>query len=403
MSVSCQLWTNVHLITMTDNADPYGLIDNGALIEENGSIVWLGKADEIPEKDFTQVHDCNDRFLSPGLIDCHTHILYAGERVTEFEMRLNGISYAEISKRGGGILSTVNATRRASESELVNDTIDRLQHFIREGVTTVEIKSGYGLDTENEIKMLRAIKQLKHHLPLTIEATFLGAHAIPTEFHNNTDAYIDLVCDEMIPLITKENLATSMDAFCESIAFTVDQTERVFKSAKSLQLKLHADQLSDSGGAELAAKYGALSADHLEYTSEAGVIAMSRSNTVAVLLPGAFYTLRETQLPPVDLLRKYNVPIAIASDSNPGSSPVLSLRLMCNMACILFKLSPEEAVKGVTIAAANALGLEDKIGSLEVGKKADLVLWDISRPAELAYCVGGNLCKSVVKEGVIIQ
>lgn len=405
MSVNCQLWSDAQLITMTENGHPYGLIENGAVVEENGNISWLGKMDQVPEKNYRHVHDCGGRFLSPGLIDCHTHILYAGERVREFEIRLNGISYSEIAESGGGILATVNATRHAGADELIDSTLARLQHFIHEGVTTVEIKSGYGLDSDTEIKMLRAVQQLRQYVPLTIEATFLGAHAVPPEHNNNPDAYIDLVCNEMIPVISSKKLATSVDVFCESIAFTSAQTERVFKTAKSesLQVKLHADQLSDSGGAALAAKYDALSADHLEYTSEAGIKAMAKSNTVAVLLPGAFYTLGETRLPPVDLLRKYNVPIAIASDSNPGSSPVLSLRLMCNMACTLFKLSPEEAIKGVTVAAAAALGLEDKIGSLQVGKKADFALWDINHPAELAYAVGGNLCKSVIKEGVIIQ
>ena len=400
-----QLWTKVHLITLTNNGEAYGLIENGAIVSKAGRIAWLGKQKDIPNWHYDETVEFDGRYLTPGLIDCHTHHIYAGDRADEFEMLLNGIDYREIAKRGGGILSTVKKTREASKQELIESATKRLDHFIKEGVTTVEIKSGYGLDTDSELKILRVIQELKNQTALNIESTFLGAHAIPPEFENNADAYIDLVCYEMLPKVAKAQLATAVDAFCETIAFSYEQTERVFASAKAkkLNIKLHADQLSDSNSAALAARFHALSADHLEYTSENSVKAMAQSGTVAVLLPGAFYTLGETQLPPIHLFRKYKVPMAVASDSNPGSSPVLSLQLMLNMACNLFKLTPEEAIKGVTIYAALALGRQAEIGTLEVGKKADFAIWDINQPTELAYYAGGNPCYASVKDGQIIN
>lgn len=397
------VWIHAHLATMA--GANYGLIEDGAIGIRSGRIAWLGAMralPDIPQKLAREVHDAKGAWLTPGLIDCHTHLVYAGDRAEEFALRRQGKSYAEIAKAGGGILSTVRATREASEEELLQASTRRLESFLKEGVTTIEIKSGYGLDMENERKILRVARRLGESYPVTVRATFLGAHSVPPEFKGRTDDYIRLVCEEMLPAISRGKLADAVDGFCESIAFSPTQIEKVFEAAQryGLSIKLHAEQLSDQGGAALAARYKALSADHLEYASEAGVRAMGEAGTVAVLLPGAFYTLQETRKPPVECLRKYNVPIAIASDCNPGTSPACSLLLMLNMGCTLFGLTPEEALAGVTLHAAKALGLADKVGTLEAGKDADIALWDIAHPQELAYHLGYNPCRGVTKGGV---
>ena len=400
------LWINAHLATMS-SGNPYGAIRDGALAISQGKIAWVGRFKDIPSdihSKATQIFNVRGRWITPGLIDCHTHLVYAGHRANEFEMRLSGISYEEIARRGGGIRSTVEATRTAGETVLFNESAKRLSSLINEGVTTVEIKSGYGLDLETECKMLRVARLLGEKFHVTVCPTYLGAHALPPEFQGKKDAYIDFICREVLPQIAGENLATAVDAFCENIAFTPEQTERIFKVATDLRLrvKLHAEQLSDQGGASLAAKYNALSADHLEYLSEAGAWALARSGTVAVLLPGAFYFLRESQYPPVDLLRQHDIPIAIATDCNPGTSPAFSILLMLNMACTLFRLTPEEALGGVTRNAARALGLERRVGTLEKGKDGDFVIWDISEPAELAYAMGSNPCCQVIRRGEVM-
>lgn len=392
------LWINASLATMAENATP---IERGALAIKGGRIAWIGPMDALPAHD-CPVHDAKGAWLTPGLIDCHTHMVYAGNRAGEFAQRLAGKSYADIAREGGGILSTVRATRTASEDELFAASEKRLQPFLQEGVTTTEIKSGYGLDSENEIKMLRVARALGKKYPVTVRTTFLGAHTVPTEFKGDADRYVDLVCNDMLPAIAKEKLADAVDGFCETIAFSPAQIERVFAAAKQhgLAVKLHAEQLSDQNGAALAARYGALSADHLEFASEDGIKAMAKSKTVAVLLPGAFYMLKETRKPPVELLRKHGVPIALASDCNPGTSPTNSLLLMLNMGCILFGLTPEEALLGVTRHAAAALGIAGEVGTLEVGKVADIALWDIASPVELSYRLGYNPCVGVIKNGV---
>ena len=398
------LWTNIHLATMTDGSSSYGEIENGALAISEGKIAWLGKAQDIPEYDVkkVQVIDGKGQWMSPGLIDCHTHLVYGGNRANEFEMRLQGKSYQEIANAGGGIVSTVKATRAASETELLNSALSRLTALHQQGVTTVEVKSGYGLDTESEIKMLSVAGQLAEHLPVTIKRTFLGAHALPTEYKDQPDAYIDLVCKEMMPTIAQQQLADTVDVFCENIGFNLEQTEQVFLAAQQndLAIKVHAEQLSDLGGTALAAKYQALSADHVEFLSFDGVKAMAAANMTAVLLPGAYYFLRETQLPPIDALREQGVSIAIATDVNPGSSPICSLQLMLNMACTLFRLTPAEAIAGVTCHGAKALGLSNSKGQLKVGYDADLACWDIKQPAELCYQFGVNPLTSLIKNGV---
>jgi imidazolonepropionase len=337
------------------------------------------------------------------LIDCHTHLVYAGTRAHEFELRLQGATYEEIARGGGGIVATVAATREASETELVDAASRRLKHLLDEGVTTIEIKSGYGLRTDAELKQLRVARLLGAAAPVSVRTTFLGAHAVPPEYKGRADEYVDLVCDEMLPAAAAARLADAVDAFCERIGFSPEQTSRVFERARALGLpvKLHADQLSDLGGAALAARFAALSADHLEYTSEAGVRAMAGAGTVAVLLPGAFYFLRETKLPPVQALRDHRVPIAVSTDCNPGSSPLTSILLTLNLACTLFRLTPEEALAGVTCHAARALGIAGTHGTLEVGKACDLAIWEIGAPAELAYAMGANPCVGVVKDGVV--
>jgi imidazolonepropionase len=401
------LWVNGRLATMVPEtrAAPYGAIEDGALAVDGGGIAWVGPRADLPgapDSLARRVHDLDRRWLTPGLIDCHTHLVYGGDRAAEFEARLEGASYADIARAGGGILSTVAATRGASEDELFQAARPRLDALIAEGVTTVEIKSGYGLDLDNELKQLRVARALGADLPVTVETTFLGAHALPPEFAGRAEAYIDAVV-AMLPEVAASGLADAIDAFCEKIAFSPEQTARVFEAAcaRGLPVKLHADQLSDLGGAALAARFGALSADHLEYTSTDGVAAMAAAGTVAVILPGAFYVLRETQIPPVAALRAAGVPIALATDCNPGSAPVTSLLLMLNMGCTLFRLTPEEALAGVTRHAATALGLGASHGTLEVGKAADLAVWDIERPAELAYRLGFNPLAYAAKGGTI--
>lgn len=400
------VWTNVHLATMdgaTRTADSYGTIRDGALAVRDGRIAWVGPRRGLPSGWRAETeHDGRGAWLTPGLIDCHTHLIYAGNRADEFEMRLAGTSYEVIAKAGGGIASTVRATRAASEDELVAQGALRLRHLLAEGVTTVEIKSGYGLDTANELKMLRAARRLGKTCGVEVKTTFLGAHALPPEFTGRADDYIALVCEEMLPAVADAKLADAVDAFCERIGFTPAQTARVFDAAKEygLPVKLHADQLSDLGGGRLAAEYRSLSADHLEYASVASVRALAEVGAAAVLLPGAFYFLRETQLPPIATLRQHNVPLAIATDCNPGTSPCTSLLLMLNMACTLFRLTPAEALAGVTRNAAKALGVGSEVGRLVADQRADLALWDISRPAELAYAFGTNPCVGRVVRGV---
>jgi imidazolonepropionase len=397
------LWVNVHLATMTLQT-PYGSVEDGALAVSGDRLIWVGKRKDVPEKievGAKATHDGHGAWVTPGLVDCHTHLVYAGNRAREFEMRLQGATYEQIALQGGGIRSTVSATRAASEENLFRQSAARLESMLAEGVTTVEIKSGYGLDLATELKILRVARLLGERFPVTVKPTFLGAHALPPEFEGKSDEYIDFVSTEVLPKVAEQGLAVSVDVFCDRIGFTPDQTERIFRAAKALglHLKLHAEQLSDQGGAELAARYGALSADHLEHLSEEGVKALAKSGTAAVLLPGSSYFIRETRIPPVDLLRKYKVRMAVSTDCNPGTSPTTSLLLMLNMACTLFTLTPEEALAGATINAAKALGLEQCIGSLTPGKDADFVLWDISSPAELSYGFGFNPCLEVIRHG----
>jgi len=397
------IWVNAQLATMRPGSH-YGALRDGALAVKDGRIAWVGERaalDQAPENIAREVHDAGGAWITPGLVDCHTHLVYAGDRAHEFELRLHGASYEEIAKAGGGIVSTVMKTRAASETELYAAAAKRLRHWLREGVTTIEVKSGYGLEREAELKMLRVACRLGAEHPVTVRTTFLGAHALPEEYRGRADEYIALVCEEMLPAAAREGLADAVDAFCETIGFTPAQTARVFEAACAhrLPVKLHADQLSDLDGARLAARYGALSADHLEYTNEKGAEAMARAGTVAVLLPGAFYFLRERQLPPLEALRRQGVRIALATDHNPGSSPLCSPLLVLNLACTLFRMTPEEALAGLTRNGAAALGLGNEIGTLEEGKQADFALWDIGQPAELAYAIGANPCVGVVRGG----
>ncbi|MBA6416079.1 imidazolonepropionase [Colwellia sp. 6M3] len=400
------LWTNVNLATMTEGAKGYGAIENGAIAIANGKIAWLGTEAQLPDFDLNTVKviDGGGTWLTPGLVDCHTHIVYGGNRANEFEMRLEGKSYQEIANAGGGIISTVKATRAASEEALFKSALKRLKALHQQGVTSIEIKSGYGLDTDNEIKMLKVAKRLGETLPVTVLKTFLGAHALPTEYKDRADEYIDLVCEEMIPKISANKLVDAVDVFCEGIGFNLAQTEKVFAAAKAhnLPVKVHAEQLSNLGGTELAAKYQALSSDHIEFLDEAGVKAMKSADMTAVLLPGAFYFLRETQLPPMELLRKHGVSMAIATDANPGSSPINSIQLMLNMACTLFRLTPAEALAGVTCHGAKALGLSGKKGQLAVGYDADIACWDIEQPAELCYQFGVNPLVNLIQAGKVV-
>lgn len=397
------LWQNGNLATMAGSEPAYGTIEDGAIAAAGGQIAWVGRRADLPgrpENLARSVHDLDGFWLTPGLVDCHTHLVYAGDRAHEFELRLQGASYEELARAGGGIVSTVKATRAASEDALYAQSAPRLRALIAEGVTTVEIKSGYGLELEAEQKQLRVARRLGERHPVTVRTTFLGAHALPPEFEGQADAYIDSVI-AMVEAVARAGLADAVDAFCENIGFTPAQTARVFEAARAhgLPVKLHAEQLSDLGGAALAARFGALSADHLEFTGEDGVAAMADAGTVAVLLPGAFYMLRETKLPPLAALRDRGVPMALATDCNPGSSPLTSILLTLNMACTLFRLTPEEALAGVTRNGARALGLAGSHGTLETGKAADFAVWRIARPAELAYRIGFNPLAYAVKDG----
>ncbi|MBF8702124.1 imidazolonepropionase [Pseudomonas putida] len=393
------VWQHCHVATMVGGR--YSAIEDAAIVTNAGLIEWIGPRVELAAVEAERTVDLGGAWVTPGLIDCHTHAVFGGNRSGEFEQRLQGISYAEIAAQGGGIASTVRATRAASEDELFASARQRVQALMRDGVTTIEIKSGYGLDLANERKMLRVARRLADELPLAVRATCLAAHALPPEYVGRADDYIAHICDEMLPALAAEGLVDAVDAFCEHLAFSPTQVERLFIKARELGLpvKLHAEQLSSLHGSSLAARYHALSADHLEFMTEEDAIAMAKAGTVAVLLPGAFYFLRETQLPPMDALRHHGVKIALASDLNPGTSPGLSLRLMLNMGCTCFRMTPEEALAGVTVHAATALGLGDSHGSLEVGKVADFVAWQIERPADLAYWLGGDLPKRVVRKG----
>jgi len=378
---------------------PCGLIERGAIALHNGRVAWIGRMDALPAAPNTlaiKVESLDGALVTPGLIDCHTHLVFGGDRAQEFDLRLNGASYEDIARAGGGIVSTVNATRAASEEVLFAQSLGRAQALLADGVTTLEIKSGYGLDLQSERRMLRVARRLGRELGITVRTTFLGLHALPPEYQDRRADYVSLVCDEMLPALAGEGLVDAVDAFCERIGFTREETRRVFEQAKQLGLpvKLHAEQLSDRDGAALVAEYGGLSADHLEHLSDSGIAAMASAGTVAVLLPGAFYALRETKLPPIPQLREHHVPMAIATDCNPGTSPLLSLRLAAGMACTLFRLTPEEALRGVTINAALALGLRDR-GTLAIGQRADLVIWNARQPAELCYWIGSNLVREV--------
>ena len=391
------LLLDCRLATMAD--DGYATIEDAALGWRDGVITFAGPRAALPQEPSAlaaSVDSAHDALITPGLIDCHTHLVFAGHRANEFELRLKGASYEEIARAGGGIVSTVEQTRAAGEDALLAQALRRARALLAEGVTTLEIKSGYGLDAASEAKMLRVARRIGVELGITVRNTFLGAHAVPAEFAGRQSDYVDEVCIHMLPALAHAGLADAVDAFCESIAFTPSEARRVFESARALGLrvKLHADQLSDLDGAALAAEFGALSADHLEHTSESGVRALAAAGTVAVMLPAAFYTLRETRLPPIALLREHGVPMAVASDLNPGTSPLLSLRHAMNMACTLFRMTPLEALRGVTVHAARALGLDDR-GTLAPGMRADFVVWEVDHPAELCYWIGGGLARQV--------
>jgi imidazolonepropionase len=394
------LLTECHAATMAGEA-PYGVIHDAAIAIAGGRIAWVGEARVLPRHEVRETRPLNGALVTPGLIDCHTHLVFAGNRAREWEMRAKGATYEDIALAGGGILSTVRATREASEDELVASAATRARAMAHQGATTLEIKSGYGLDLESESRMLRAAAQVGEAAKVRVSRSFLGAHALPAEYKDNRKSYVDLVCHEMIPAIAKAGLADAVDAFCETIAFTPAETERVFAAARAhkLRVRLHAEQLSDQGGAALAAKYHALSVDHLEHLSDAGIAALKQSGTVAVVLPCAFYFLRETHKPPIAALRSAGVAIAVATDCNPGTSPTASPLMALNMACTLYGLTPEEALTGMTRHAARALGLEAEIGTLETNKSADLAIWAISDPAELCYWIGADLLRGRYLKG----
>ena len=397
-----RLWTNARLATMSPEvAAPYGAIEDGVVASRDGRIVYAGSRAEAPSFEAGETIDCAGRWITPGLIDCHTHLVYGGDRAHEFELRLQGASYEEIARAGGGILSSVKATRAASEEALFASADRRLAELIREGVTTVEIKSGYGLDIESEAKVLRVARRIGRERPVTVRTTLLGAHAVPPDYKGRSGDYAALVAGPMLDAVAAEGLADAVDVFCEGIAFSPEETRLVLAAAraKGLAIKIHAEQLSNLGGAKLAAEMGALSADHLEHLDEDGVSAMAKAGTVAVVLPGAFYFLRETVKPPIALLRKHGVPIALATDANPGTSPLTSPLTTLNMGCTLFRLTPEEALAGMTRNAALALGLQHETGTLEVGKACDLAIWEIERPAELAYRIGFNPLHARIRNG----
>ena len=401
-STEKHVWRNAHLATLAEHLPGLGTVENGAIAVVDGRIAYAGPEAGLPaEFAHAESTDCGGRWITPGLVDCHTHLVHAGDRAQEFELRLAGASYEEIARAGGGIVSSVKALRAASEDDLVRETLPRLDALLAEGVTTVEVKSGYGLDTENELKSLRAARRLAALRDITVVTTFLGAHALPPEMNGDKAAYIDRVVNEMLPAVAAEGLADAVDGFCEGIAFSPEQMAQVFEAARrhGLPVKLHADQLSNLHGAAIAASHGALSADHLEYTDEAGAEAMAAAGTVAVILPGAFYFIRETKKPPVDLFRRHGVRMAVATDANPGTSPLTSLLLTMNMAATLFGMTVEECIAGTTREAARALGLGGEIGTLETGKWADFVLWDIGRPAELVYRMGFNPMHARIRRG----
>lgn len=394
-----KLWQGGRLCMMAGAG--LGIVDQGVVASIDGIIAYAGAECEAPVFDARETIECEGRWITPGLIDPHTHLIHGGNRAMEFEMRLAGASYEEIARTGGGILSTMHATRTATEDDLVAEALPRLDALIAEGATMIEVKSGYGLDVDSELKMLRAARRLSQERPVSVTTTFLGAHALPPEFINDPDGYITLLCDDLLPMIAARGLADAVDAFCEHIGFSPGQVARLFKAASALGLpvKLHAEQLSDLNGGALAAEYHALSADHLEYLNEAGIAAMAAAGTVATLLPGAYYFMRETRLPPIDALRRAGVPIALATDCNPGTSPLTSLLLVMNMAATLFRLTVEECLAGVTRNAARALGARDRMGSLEAGKCCNLAIWDIERPADLVYRIGFNPLHSRVWNG----
>lgn len=396
------IWINANVLTGKVKGE---VIEQGAVAVQAGKIAWVGKTSEVGDaasKAFV-VHDAKNQTITPGFVDCHTHLVFAGNRAHEFEKRLEGATYEDIARMGGGIQSTVTATRAASEDELFEQSLPRARALLNSGVTTVEIKSGYGLDFATEAKILRAAKRIGEVLPLTVKRTFLGAHTVPTEYRGKTQEYVDLVCHDMIPRVAEEKLADAVDVFCENIAFNIAQTEQVFAAAAKyhLAVKCHGEQLTCSNSAVLAAQHQALSVDHLEYASPEGIQAMAAAGLVAVLLPGAFYCLREKQLPPISLMRELNVPIALASDCNPGTSPVMSMLLILNMACTMFRLTPSEVLQGVTLNAARALGMQETHGSLTVGKEADFAVWNVKSPVELCYYLGNQPLISLVKSGVI--
>jgi len=402
------LLIDCRLATMGETGAPYGAIEDAVIAWKDGLIVFAGPRADLPgapDALCAHVESASNAWVTPGLIDCHTHVVFAGHRAEEFEQRLNGASYEDIARAGGGIVSTVTKTRAASDDDLLAQSLPRARSLLADGVTTLEVKSGYGLDLDSEAKMLRVARRIGSELGIDVRTTFLGAHAVPPEFSGRQSDYVDELCIHLLPAIARDGLADAVDAFCESIAFTPSETRRVFETARAygLPVKLHADQLSDLGGAALAAEFGALSADHLEYANEAGVAAMAAAGTVAVMLPAAFYALRETRLPPIDQFRAHGVRLAVASDVNPGTSPLLSLRLAMNMACTLFRLTPEEALRGVTTNAARALGLADR-GTLAAGQRADLVVWNIDHPAELCYWLGGNgIVQRVLSAGTVVH
>ena len=385
-----RLLIDCHVATMTEGGVPYGAIEDAAILIKDRRIIWVGARADLPVHKAVETDRLEGRWVTPGLVDCHTHLVFGGDRSGEFEQRLGGATYEEIARAGGGIVSSVKATREASEDELFASAMARLEGLKATGVTTIEIKSGYGLDHDSELKMLRVARRIGREGGVRVRTSYLGLHAIPPEHRSDRAAYVDKAVDDILPAAHAEGLVDAVDAYCEPIAFTQDEVSRLFDKAQSMNLpvKLHADQLSDGGGAALAARYHALSADHIEHSTEAGVIAMAEAGVVAVLLPGAFLMLRETKLPPVDLLRKHGVRMAIASDCNPGTSPVASMTAVLNLACVQFRLTPEEALAGATREAARALGILDEVGTIEIGKAADLAVWDATRPAELAYWLG---------------
>ncbi len=401
MTPADHLWKNARLATMRADLGGLGIVEDGIIAAHAGRILYAGPASDAPALNPVTVTDCQGRWITPGLIDCHTHLVHAGDRAHEFELRLTGATYEDIARAGGGIVSTMRATRAADEAELIRQTMPRMDALLAEGVTTVEVKSGYGLSLADELKMLRAARALADARPVSIATTFLGAHAVPPEFADDHDAYIDLVCRKMIPAVAEQGLADAVDGFCEGIGFSLSQVRRVFHAAKSngLAIKLHAEQLSNLQGAALAASLGALSADHLEHVDEAAVRAMAQAGTVAVMLPGAFYFTRDSKTPPIDLFRRHGVAMALATDCNPGTAPLTSLLLAMNMGATLFRLSVEECLLGVTRHAAQALGRLDSVGTLEAGKECDLAIWDIERPAELVYRMGFNPLHSRIFRG----